>query len=68
MIKGFYVGCQVKITGTDTWFLKDSISKTGTVVSINKVEEDCLVELKNNYGPSEGNQWFYGWDELEVIK
>lgn len=64
--KGFYVGCQVKILGTDTAFLKDSIGKIGTVVDINEMYENCLVKFSRNY--SDDNQWFYSWKELEMIE
>ena len=66
--KGFYVGCQVKILGTTSCFLKDSIGKIGTVVGINRVDEDCHVEIEDGYGSNGYNNWYYSWDELEVIK
>lgn len=62
------VGDHVKILSTGTDFLEKSIGKIGIVIGVNRIDENCLVELKDKYEGSNRRQWYYRWNELEVIK
>lgn len=62
------VGDHVKILSTETIWLDKSVGKIGIVLDVNRIDEDCLVKLSDKYGMHSRDQWYYRWDELEVIK